>query len=153
MATMQTLIAKYPVGPKRIRIASTGSTRNRRRRNLAPLVPCKRCGTAAIFAENHADLPYHRCSRLIALSAIGTWRPQPICVRFSLEVVSATRNALFRWSKNRVPLHMVGQWNYFNSPGSEHRSPARDVGEFFEVQSRRRSLTGSEMPILVMPLG
>jgi hypothetical protein len=32
---------------------------DRRRRNLAPLLPCKRCGTAAIFEENHEDMPYH----------------------------------------------------------------------------------------------
>jgi hypothetical protein len=60
MATTQTLNAKYPDWTQedwdRFRWINSW---NRRRRTLAPLLPCIRCGTAAIFEEDHADMPYH----------------------------------------------------------------------------------------------
>jgi hypothetical protein len=60
LATTQTLNAKYPDWTQedwdRFRWINSW---NRRRRNLAPLLPCKRCGTAAIFEEDHGDMPYH----------------------------------------------------------------------------------------------
>ncbi len=60
MAITQTLNAKYPDWTQedwdRFRWINSW---NRRRRNLAPLLPCKRCGTAAIFEEDHEDMPYH----------------------------------------------------------------------------------------------
>ncbi len=60
MAITQTLKAKYPDWTQedwdRFRWINSW---NRRRRNLAPLLPCKRCGTAAIFEEDHGDMPYH----------------------------------------------------------------------------------------------
>ena len=60
MATTQTLNAKYSdwTQEDRERFDWINSW-DRRRRNLAPLSPCKRCGTAAIFEENHADMPHH----------------------------------------------------------------------------------------------
>jgi hypothetical protein len=59
MAITQALNAKYPDWTQedwdRFRWINSW---NRRRRNLAPLLPCKRWGTAAIFEEDHEDMPY-----------------------------------------------------------------------------------------------
>jgi hypothetical protein len=54
MATTQTLNAKYPDWTQEDwdRFHWINSW-NRRRRNLASLVPCIRCGAAAIFEEDH----------------------------------------------------------------------------------------------------
>src|ERR1700724_3455447 len=60
MATTLTLNAKYPDWTQEDwdRFHWINSW-DRRRRNLAPLLPCKRCGARAIFEENHEDMPYH----------------------------------------------------------------------------------------------
>src|ERR1700674_1101607 len=86
MATTQTLNAKYPDWTQEdwVRFRWINSW-NRRRRNLAPLLPCIRCGTAAIFEEDHEDMPYHnmftlgcpKCHRYLEtttdLSAVQFW--------------------------------------------------------------------------------
>ena len=89
---------------------------NRRRRNLAPLLPCIRCGTAAIFEEDHEDMPYHN------MFTLGC----PKCHRY-LETTTdlspvqfgggfGNQQCTFSIVQNRVPLHMVREWNYYNSP-------------------------------------
>ena len=117
MAITQTLNAKYPDWTQEDwdRFDWINSW-NRRRRNLAPLLPGKRCGTAAIFEEDHGDMPYHN------MFTLGC----PRCHRY-LETTTNLSPAQF-WGgfgdqrctfsvvRNRVPLHMVRQWNYYNSP-------------------------------------
>ena len=86
MATTLTLNAKYPDWTQEDwdRFHWINSW-DRRRRNLAPLLPCKRCGTRAIFEENHADMPYHnvftlgcpKCHRYLN----DYHRPKPCSVR------------------------------------------------------------------------
>jgi hypothetical protein len=126
MATTQTLQAKYPDWTQedwdRFRWINSW---NRRRRNLAPLLPCKRCGTTAIFEEDHEDMPYHN------MFTLGC----PKCHRY-LETTTNLSPVQF-WGgfgnqkctlsvvQNRVPLHMVRQWNYYNSPGAQRQKPGR----------------------------
>jgi hypothetical protein len=65
MATTLTLNAKYPDWTQEDRDRFNWiNSWDRRRRNLARLLPCKRCGTAAVFKENHADMPYHNIFKL-----------------------------------------------------------------------------------------
>jgi hypothetical protein len=99
---------------------------DRRRRNLAPLLPCKRCGTAAIFEENHEDMPYHnvftlgcpKCRRYLEtttdLSPVQFWGG------------FGNQKCTFSVVQNRVPLHMVRQWNYVNSPVAQRYSVTSD---------------------------
>jgi hypothetical protein len=108
MAITQTLNAKYPDWTQenwdRFRWINSW---NRRRRNLAPLLPCIRCGAAAIFEEDHADMPYHN------LFTLGC----PKCHRY-LETTTdlspvqfwggfGNQKCTFSVVQNRVPLHMV----------------------------------------------
>jgi hypothetical protein len=124
MAITQTLNAKYPDWTQEDwdRFYWINAW-NRRRRNLAPLLPCKRCGTAAIFEEDHEDMPYHN------MFTLGC----PKCHRY-LETTTdlspvqfwggfGNQKCTFSVVQNRLPLHMVRQWNYYNSPVSEHRRP------------------------------
>ena len=124
MATTQTLNAKYPDWTQedwdRFRWINSW---NRRRRNLAPLLPCIRCGSAALFEEDHADMPYHN------MFTLGC----PNCRRY-LETTTdlspvqfwggfGNQKCTFSVVQNRVPLHMVRQWNYLNSLRSAYRRP------------------------------
>ena len=126
MATTQTLNAKYPDWTQEDwdRFGWINSW-NRRRRNLAPLMPCKRCGTAAIFEEDHADMP---CHNMFTLSC-------PKCHRY-LETTTnlspvqiwggfGNQRCTFSVVQNRVPLHMARQWNYYNSPVTQQQRPGR----------------------------
>jgi hypothetical protein len=127
MATTLTLNAKYPDWTQEDwdRFHWINSW-NRRRRNLAPLFPCKRCGTAAIFEENHEDMPYHN------MFTLGC----PKCHRY-LETTTnlspvqfwggfGNQKCTFSVVQNRVPLHMVRQWNYYNSPVAQRYSVTPD---------------------------
>jgi hypothetical protein len=110
MAITQKLNAKYPNWTQedwdRFRWINSW---NRRRRNIAPLLPCKRCGTAAIFEEDHEDMPYHN------MFTLGC----PKCHRY-LETTTdlspvqfwggfGNQKCTFSVVQNRVPLHMVRQ--------------------------------------------
>ena len=123
MATTLTLNAKYPDWTQEDwdRFHWINSW-DRRRRNLAPLLPCKGCGTAAIFEENHEDMPYHN------MFTLGC----PKCHRY-LETTTnlspvqfwggfGNQKCTFSVVQNRVPLHMVRQWNYYNSPGAQRHT-------------------------------
>jgi hypothetical protein len=119
MATTPTLNAKYPdwTQEDRDRFDWINSW-DRRRRNLARLSPsCKRCGTAAVFKENHADMPYHNVFKLgcpkchQCLENTTDLSPVQLLDGCTLSVV-----------QNRVPLHMVRQWNFYNSPSAQRKS-------------------------------
>src|ERR1700688_2845171 len=65
MAITQTLNAKYPNWTQedwdRFRWINSW---DRRRRNLAALLPCKRCGTPAIFEENQENIASYNMLRV-----------------------------------------------------------------------------------------
>jgi hypothetical protein len=123
MATTLTLNAKYPDWTQedwdRFHWINMW---DRRRRNLAPLLPCKRCGTAAIFEENHEDMPYHnvftlgcpRCHRY--LKTTTDLSPVEFGGGFG------NQKCTFSIVQNRVPLHMVRHWNYLNFPVTQRYS-------------------------------
>jgi hypothetical protein len=124
MAITQTLNAKYPDWTKEDwdRFYWINSW-NRRRRNLAPLLPCRRCRTAAIFEEDHADMPYHN------LFTLGC----PKCHRY-LETTTdlspiqflggfGDQKCTFSVVQNRVPLHMVRQWIQFSRHSTTETRP------------------------------
>ena len=118
MATTQTLNEKYPnwTPEDRARFDWINSW-DRRRRNLARLMPCKRCCAAAIFEENHADMPYHN------MFTLGCRK----CHRYlettiDLSPVQSFAGGTLSVVQNRMPLHMVRQWNSFNSPSTQRKS-------------------------------
>jgi hypothetical protein len=149
MATTQTLNAKYPDWTKEDwdRFHWINSW-NRCRRNLAPLLPCKRCGTAAIFEEDHADMPYHnmftlgcpKCHRYLEtttdLSPIQFWGG------------FGDQRCTFSVVQNRVPLHMVRQWNYYNSPAAQRKN-AKLLST--QIALARRGCTGDK--VTASPIG
>jgi len=139
MAITQTLNAKYPDWNQddwdRFRWINSW---NRRRRNLAPLLPCIRCGTAAIFEEDHEDMPYHN------MFTLGC----PKCHRY-LETTTdlspvqfwggfGNQKCTFSVVQNRVPLHMVRQWNYYNSPRDS-------TAKRYPTETRPRSVDGMSL--------
>jgi hypothetical protein len=111
---------------------------DRRRRNLASLLPCKRCGAAAIFEEDHGDMPYHNMFTLGCPKCHRYLETTTDFSRFNFGVDSATRNALFRWYKIGCLCTWCGNGIFTILPSLNTGDPARDIGGFLETQSTER---------------
>jgi hypothetical protein len=117
MATTLTLNDKYPDWNdedwKRYHWLNSW---DRRRRNLAPLVPCKRCGRAPVFEEDHIDIPFHnmfflgcpKCHRNLET----TYSIGPVRFLGGFGAEGASLSVV----NNRTPLHLIRAWNKYNSP-------------------------------------
>jgi hypothetical protein len=108
MATTLTLNEKYPNWDeedwKRFNWLNSW---DKRRRNLARLIPCRRCGTAPVFEENHIDMPFHNIYLLYC----------PKCHLQIDDVYTYFRGYVSHLRINdRYPHQIVGEWNRLNYP-------------------------------------
>jgi hypothetical protein len=87
---------------------------DRRRRILAPLKPCKRCGGKAVFQQNTIDMPYHNMLAL-GCQKCGKWLETNLYLRMehlsgfgSESVIAAVVLTC------RAPYYLVREWNHAN---------------------------------------
>jgi hypothetical protein len=146
MATTLTLNAKYPDWTRddwdRFRWINSW---DRRRRNLAPLFPCKRCGTAPIFEENQEDIAHYNMFRLSCpkchqyLGSITDLKPVHVWLHGF-----KNQKCTFPIQQNGVPLQMVRLWNHYNFPLSQRHGPTLWRPGQVKIGPRARAATKEE---------